>query len=50
MGIWFWGWQQISHHFSQFSPADILERAYHRKNDEVNSHKIETERQKQPNN
>jgi hypothetical protein len=28
--------RQISHHFSLFSPADILERAYHRKNDGVN--------------
>lgn len=35
--ISFFGSQQISPHFYQFSPVDILERAYHRKNSEVKS-------------
>ena len=35
--------------FFSISPADILERADHRENNEVNSRKEETERQKQPN-
>ncbi len=37
-------------YFPLFSPTDNLERDYHRKNDKVNSHKIEIEHQKQPNN
>ena len=36
-------------YFSLFSPTDNLGRGYHRKNDKVNSHKIEINHQKQPN-
>ncbi len=41
---------QIFRHFPQFLPAHVLEGRYHTQNLKVKSKKIETIRQKQPNN